>query len=91
MPPEGTASALDAAEQTVVEALGQLLDADEDALGADTPLSAIEGWDSVNALRVLVFLERELGSPVDYERFAAAGSVGDLGALVADTAGGGSS
>ncbi|MFH8978134.1 acyl carrier protein [Streptomyces sp. NPDC017890] len=83
MPPEGTASALDAAERTVVETIARLLDADEDALGADTPLSAVEGWDSVNALRVLVALERETGAPLDYERFAAAETAGDIGAVVA--------
>ncbi|MFH8443883.1 acyl carrier protein [Streptomyces sp. NPDC018026] len=83
MPPEGTASALDSAMRTAVETIARLLDADEDLLGPDTPLSAIEGWDSVNALRVLVALEREAGAPLDYERFAAAQTAGDIGALVA--------
>ncbi|MEV7686066.1 acyl carrier protein [Streptomyces bungoensis] len=87
MPPEATAAAREAAELTVVDALAQLLDADEDALGPGTALAAIEDWDSVNALRVLVHLERTLGAPLDYERFAAAETVGDIAAVVAAVSG----
>jgi acyl carrier protein len=32
----------------------------------------------VNALRVLVYLERELGTPIDYEHFMKAERLGDL-------------
>ncbi|MDT0378442.1 acyl carrier protein [Streptomyces sp. DSM 42041] len=93
MPPEGTthttqAPAPDgrtaAAEQAVREIVAQLLDVDEDALGAQEPLDAVEGWDSVNALRLLVHLERDLGRPVDFERFSAAHTVRELAALVVD-------
>ncbi|ATQ70963.1 MULTISPECIES: acyl carrier protein [Methylosinus] len=66
------------AERTVIEIVSQLLDVEESALDADTPFTAIEGWDSVNAMRVLVYLERELGTPVDFQSFMAAERIGDL-------------
>jgi acyl carrier protein len=69
------------AEDLVAEVITDLLDLPEPVAGASTPLAAIDGWDSVNALRVLVYLEREVGHPLDYERFAAAQTVGDLAAL----------
>ncbi|HEY3868271.1 MAG TPA: acyl carrier protein [Actinocrinis sp.] len=72
-------------DELVADVLAQLLEADPDALTAETDLSAVEGWDSVNALRVLMFLERELGSALDFERYSAAATVGDLVA-VADAA-----
>lgn len=85
MPLDQNPEPQDAALRTVVEAVATLLDADEDTLTAGTALPAVDGWDSVNQLRVLVCLERELGCPLDYERFAAAGTIGDLADLVADT------
>ena len=85
MPPDDAPSARFTA--LVVETVAQLLDLDETELSADTPLSGIEGWDSVNALRVLVFLERELGVPVDYERFAAVTDLAGLAELAAASAG----
>ncbi|WP_327267921.1 acyl carrier protein [Streptomyces sp. NBC_01218] len=88
MPLEETPDDLIAAEETVTEAVARLLDVDEDELRGDTALPEIEGWDSVNALRLLVNLERGLGAPVDYERFAAAERIADLALLVADTAAG---
>lgn len=88
MPLEGTPDDLIAAEQTVTEAIARLLDVDEDDLRGDTALPGIEGWDSVNELRLLVNLERDLGTPLDYERFAAAERIADLVSLVADTVAG---
>ncbi|WP_405853294.1 acyl carrier protein [Streptomyces sp. NBC_00090] len=89
MPPEANTDEApvhdEAARATVVEAVAQLLDVDEDTLAADTPLQAVEGWDSVNQLRILVYLERELGAPLDYDRFTVAETIGDLVSLVADT------
>jgi acyl carrier protein len=76
-----------AAERLITEAFEQLLDVDPDGFTNETPLPAVEGWDSVNALRLLVHLEQELGVPLDFERFTAVESVGDLVALVAGTAG----
>ncbi len=70
-------------ERNIIEIVSQLLDVDEDTLTAESPLTAIEGWDSVNAMRVLVYLERELGTPVDYQRFMAAERIGDLLAAAA--------
>ncbi|WP_329623812.1 acyl carrier protein [Streptomyces sp. NBC_01255] len=89
MPPEANTSEAPlhdaAAVATVVDAVAQLLDVDEDTLALDAPLQAIDGWDSVNQLRILVFLERELGAPLDYDRFSTAETLGDLASLVADT------
>jgi acyl carrier protein len=70
------------AEDLVVEVITDLLDVSGPAPGPGTALAAIEGWDSVNALRVLVYLERETGRPLDYEQFAQAATVGDITALV---------
>lgn len=67
----------------IADILADLLDLEPEQVTADTPLTAIDGWDSVNALRVLVHLERSSGAPVDYERFTAATTVADLAALVA--------
>ncbi|THF49228.1 acyl carrier protein [Allorhizobium terrae] len=65
-------------EAVVVGVIAELLDLDEDQLGPDTVLAGVEGWDSVNALRVLVFLERETAQPVDYQLFMAAEKVADI-------------
>lgn len=73
------------AEKIVAEVVAQLLDVDEEGLAMDRRLAEIEGWDSVNLLRVLVYLEREVGGNLDYERFADAEVLGDLAAVVADT------
>ncbi len=72
-------------EKIVTEVVAQLLDVDETELTMGRPLGDIDGWDSVNLLRVLVYLERELGRSLDYERFAQAGSLADLAEIVADT------
>jgi len=65
-------------EQLAIQVIAELLDLDEASLSPDLPLCAIEGWDSVNALRVLVYLERELGCPLDYDRFARASCIAEL-------------
>ncbi|HSV68392.1 MAG TPA: acyl carrier protein [Mycobacteriales bacterium] len=69
-------------DQIVTEIVAQLLDVDETALPPEQVLADIDGWDSVNSLRVLVYLEREVGSALDYDRFAAAETVGELTELV---------
>ncbi|MEU9360177.1 acyl carrier protein [Streptomyces sp. NPDC048301] len=84
MSPEATPTDRTAAFATAAEAVAQLLDADEDTLTPDTELTTVDGWDSVNQLRILVYLERETGTPLDYDRFAAAETLGDLAVLVAD-------
>lgn len=68
--------------QLVIETVAQLLDVDESALSTDTVFAEIENWDSVNALRVLVLLERELGASIDYEGFAGAHRIGDLARVI---------
>lgn len=66
----------------VIDVLTQVLDID----GADlSPLVALESlpeWDSVNALRTLVLLEREIGAPIDFQQFSRAATVGGLGELL---------
>ncbi|TRD17798.1 acyl carrier protein [Palleronia caenipelagi] len=66
---------------TVAEALADLLDLDETTLTPETLFEEIDGWDSVNALRLLVFLERETGGKLDYNAYMACKSLGDLAAL----------
>jgi acyl carrier protein len=65
-------------EQSVKQVLAQLLDVDEARLTADSLLNSIDGWDSVNALRILIYLERENGASIDYDRFIKAERLGDL-------------
>lgn len=68
----------------VQQVVADLLDLDEDDLAMELPLSEVEGWDSVNALRVLVFLEREAGRPLDYDGFIGSRTLGELAAVVAE-------
>lgn len=70
----------------VVECVGDVVDND-DALSADTTFTELEGWDSVHALRLVVTLERAVGSPVDFERFMACTKVGELTELIDKTIG----
>ncbi len=72
------------ADHIVAEVVAQLLDLETDDLAMDTTLAVIEGWDSVNQMRILVYLERELGASLDYDRFMKAESLADLAAVVAD-------
>ena len=72
-------------DQVVKDVVAQLLDLDEESLAMDQPLAELEDWDSVNALRVLVYLERELDTSIDYDRFMRAEALRDLAAIMADT------
>ncbi|MER5435289.1 acyl carrier protein [Streptomyces sp. NPDC002588] len=74
------------AESVVAEAVGQLLDLEPDDLTTSTRLGEAEGWDSVNQMRLLVHLERELGTALDYDRFMQAETLGDLASVVAAVA-----
>ncbi len=74
-------------EHLVKSIVARLLDLNESELHLDSPLSEIPDWDSVNALRVLTYLEREIGAPVDFEQFMSAGCLCDLAALVQNAMG----
>lgn len=65
-------------EAVVTSVIAELLDLDESQLTPNVQLAGVEGWDSVNALRVLVYLERETGQPVDYKSFMAAETIVDV-------------
>jgi acyl carrier protein len=69
-------------EEQLKQILAMLLDADEDELTGDTLLADLARWDSVNALRVLNYLERQTDGAIDYDRFMAALSVRDLSAAI---------
>jgi acyl carrier protein len=71
-------------EQIVQDVVSQLLDVDAGTLAMDRRFAEIEGWDSVNALRILVYLEREIGGSIDFERFTKAETLGQLAAVVQD-------
>lgn len=77
-------AATQSAEALVIEVVAQVLDLDEDEISVDANFADLPGWDSVNAMRVLVLLERELGEPVDYDSFAAAHAVADMVEAVAE-------
>lgn len=72
-------------DRAVIEAAAVVLDADPDELTTATPLSGIEGWDSVNALRLLAYLERHLDTRLDFERFHSVTTIADLVTLVDQT------
>lgn len=74
-------------DQIVAEALATLLDLEADSFGGATLLDEIDGWDSVNALRVLVYLEREVGGALDFERFGSAATLGEVADVVATALG----
>lgn len=69
-------------EDLVGEVITDLLDLDEDTLTPRTRLADVEGWDSVNALRVLLYLERELGTALDYDAFERARTLADVAAVL---------
>lgn len=70
------------ADEMVTQAVAVLLDTDADDLTRTSPLDTVEGWDSVNALRLLTYLERQLGTQLDFERFHTARTIADLAAVV---------
>lgn len=76
-----------AAERIVIDTVAMLLDLDEAELTPGRTLASLDGWDSVEALRVLVFLERETDSALDFERFSVAVTLADLAAQVAEAIG----
>lgn len=71
-------------EDLVRDVVAQLLDVEPGSLTAGQRFAEIEGWDSVNALRILVYLEREVGGSIDFERFTKADTLGELAAIVHD-------
>lgn len=62
----------------VADVVATVLGVDAGALPDDVPLADVGGWDSVNALRVLAYLESRLDAALDYDRFQRATTVGDL-------------
>lgn len=70
-------------DQIVADALATLLDLESDSFGGGTLLAELDGWDSVNALRVLVYLEREVGGSLDFERYGSAVTLGEVADVVA--------
>lgn len=83
-----TGAATTDADALAIEVVAQVLDLDEAEVALQAALADLPGWDSVNAMRVLVLLERELGEPVEYDDFASARSVADIAAVVAEVTGG---
>lgn len=84
VPSQSVPSEMASAEALVRDVVGQLLDVEPDTLTAERRFAEIEGWDSVNALRILVYLEREAGGSIDFERFTKAETLGELAAVVHD-------
>jgi len=84
LPSQSVPSATASAEALVRDVVGQLLDVEPAALTTERRFAEIEGWDSVNALRILVYLEREAGGSIDFERFTKAETLGELAAVVRD-------
>jgi len=76
-----------AAERIVTDTVATLLDLDEAELTPRRTLASLDGWDSVEALRILVFLEREIDTTLGFERFSSAVTLADLSAQVAEAIG----
>jgi acyl carrier protein len=66
----------------VMEQLEELLDLDPGTLRDGTVLAELEGWDSVNQMRILVRLEKLAARQLDFEAFVASETVGDLLAVL---------
>lgn len=62
--------------------LADVLDFDADAIGGDTPVDALEGWDSVNAMRVLSHVERTFQVRLPLAAFADVKTVADIHRLI---------
>ncbi|AVH61055.1 acyl carrier protein [Streptomyces dengpaensis] len=69
----------------VTRIVADLLEVDEAGLTPATLLADIEGWDSVNQMRLLLHLERDLAASLDYDRFLSAASLGQLTSLARHT------
>ncbi|WP_139491980.1 acyl carrier protein [Brevibacillus dissolubilis] len=67
--------------EQLVELLCDILDIEED-FTHETELEQLEGWDSVNALRVLTNIESEFGVRISMEDFSKVKTVSDLASLV---------
>lgn len=66
----------------LAECLGDVLELPRGGLREQSPLEDVEGWDSVNALRVLTGIESEWGVRLKLQEFGQARTVGELLALV---------
>ncbi|MFC9327392.1 acyl carrier protein [Kitasatospora sp. NPDC057015] len=75
------------AEPLVLEVVAQVLDLDEEELAPELALPDLPGWDSVNAMRVLVLLERAAGEALDFDGFSGARTLAELAAVAADAFG----
>lgn len=75
---------------TVTTVLLQVLDLEDVELSRDTRLEVLPGWDSVNMLRTMMLLERELSTSFDVESFVKVATIGDLNHLAAHEPVGGS-
>lgn len=64
--------------QTLIETIADTFDIEGDNLTEETQLEHIEGWDSVNALRLLSAIEDELGLRLNVAQFMKTESIGRL-------------
>jgi acyl carrier protein len=72
-------SAMTTARRLLAEALA----IDEGALPANAGIGAIEQWDSLAHMRILLALEECLGKPLDAEEAIAIGSLNDIAQTLA--------
>jgi acyl carrier protein len=62
----------------IEEVLSQVLDAEDLHLLEDTTADAVKDWDSINHVRLLVGLERELGLQFETDEVNSVQNVGEL-------------
>jgi acyl carrier protein len=64
--------------ERLVDLLEELLDLDPGSLRPESVLPEIEGWESVNQLRILVQIEKLVNVSLDLEAFLHVRTVGEL-------------
>jgi acyl carrier protein len=62
----------------IEEVLSQVLDAEDLQLLEDTTADTVKDWDSINHVRLLVGLERELGLQFETDEVNSVQNVGEL-------------
>jgi len=72
----------DAVRGKIAELLGEILDEEDLHLSNDTTADDVDGWDSVNHVKLIVAIEREFNIRFGADEISAPKNVGELVDLV---------
>ena len=64
--------------KALIEELAEILDVDEDMLSEDTDLTAMDEWDSIAKLSIIIFADEHLGKKITGEELKIVKTVADL-------------